>query len=99
MVPKENSPRWPEKMRMPPFAKPPNGLWRGNGIAMEQRYRSTTRDMAAMLLRDLIEERTGMFFSDSNMEIMLDKVSSLMIERGSDSLIDYYYRLKYDQDD
>jgi chemotaxis protein methyltransferase CheR len=54
------------------------------------------RFAAAKLLRELIGERFGMQFDDNNMDIMIDKLSPLLIERGIDSLIDYYYVLKYD---
>jgi len=54
---------------------------------------------AATILRDLIRERTGIFFSDSNMDLMLDKLSTVMAERGIDSLVDYYYRLKYENNE
>ena len=54
---------------------------------------------ATVLVRDLIEERTGICFDENNMEILIDKVSSLMADRGVESLVDYYYRLKYDNDE
>ncbi|HEY2382573.1 MAG TPA: protein-glutamate O-methyltransferase CheR [Terriglobia bacterium] len=57
------------------------------------------RNPAVMLLRDLIHERTGVFFSDSSVELMMDKLSGLIAERGSGSLIDFYYHLKYDRDE
>jgi chemotaxis protein methyltransferase CheR len=66
---------------------------------MEFRDRATIRNAAVTLIRDLIHERTGIFFNDGNIDLMADKVSSLMLERGVDSLVDYYYRLKYDNDE
>jgi chemotaxis protein methyltransferase CheR len=49
-----------------------------------------------MLLRDLIQERTGMFYDKRNCELLTDKLSPLVIERGFTSFLDYYYLLKYD---
>lgn len=66
---------------------------------MEFRDRVSVQNATAGLVRDLIHERTGIFFGESNMDILIDKVSSLMIERGYDSFVDYYYRLKYDNDE
>src|SRR4051812_44768210 len=57
----------------------------------------SSRIAAARLVRDLISDRTGITFDEYNMDILLDKLSPLMIERGIDSLIDYYYALKYDE--
>lgn len=65
---------------------------------MELPYRSA-RNPAAKLIRDLIHERTNVFFSDSNIDLMVDKLSNLLADRGSDSLIDFYYHLKYDRDE
>ena len=39
-----------------------------------------------------------MFFSESNMDLVMDKISPLVLERGG-SLLDFYYRLKYDNDE
>ena len=51
---------------------------------------------ADRLLRDLIHERTGLFFDNGKSDILADKLSPLVIERGFTSLLDYYYLLKYD---
>ena len=51
---------------------------------------------ADRLLRDLIHERTGIFFDNGKGDILADKLSPLVIERGFTSLLDYYYLLKYD---
>src|SRR5215467_8661110 len=48
------------------------------------------------LLRDLINERTGIYFDQNNLDLMIDKLSGLMTERSLDSPTDYYYFLKYD---
>jgi chemotaxis protein methyltransferase CheR len=52
---------------------------------------------ADRLLRDLIHERTGLFFDNGKGDIMTDKLSPLVVERGFTSLLDYYYLLKYDE--
>ena len=48
------------------------------------------------LLRDLIASQAGMHYDDGRLEIMRDRIVPLAIERGFDSLLDYYYLLKYD---
>ena len=65
---------------------------------MQSHNRGRADNLAAILLRDLIQERTGIFFSDNNMDLVMDKISPLVLERGG-SLLDYYYRLKYDNDE
>jgi chemotaxis protein methyltransferase CheR len=49
------------------------------------------------LLRALIHERTGIFFDNGKAELLTDKLSPLVIERGFGSFLDYYYLLKYDE--
>ena len=53
-------------------------------------------DNAFYLLRDLIHERTGLFYENGNRDSVADKLSPLVIERGFGSFLDYYYLLKYD---
>ena len=48
------------------------------------------------LIRDLINERTGMFFDNGKSDMLLDKLSPLVVDRGFSSYLDYYYLLKYD---
>jgi chemotaxis protein methyltransferase CheR len=50
------------------------------------------------LLRDLIAERTGVYFADERRDLLADKLSELMAERGMTSHLDYYYLLRYDAD-
>lgn len=47
-------------------------------------------------MRNLIHERTGMFFDNGKSDLLIDKLSPLVIERGFSSYLDYYYLLKYD---
>ncbi|MGC8872859.1 MAG: CheR family methyltransferase [Chloroflexia bacterium] len=64
-------------------------------------YRETLglSDSAFMLLRDLIHERTGLYFDDGKRELLGDKVAPRLIELGVESFLDYYYYLKYDEGD
>ena len=49
-----------------------------------------------VLIQKLINERTGMFFDNGKSDLLLDKLSPLVIDRGFTSYLDYYYLLKYD---
>jgi chemotaxis protein methyltransferase CheR len=51
-----------------------------------------------LLLRDLIHQRTGLFFESAKRNLLADKLSPLVIDRGFTSFLDYYYLLKYDSD-
>lgn len=53
---------------------------------------------ADRLLRDLIHERTGLYFDNGRGDILTDKLAPLVVERGFTSLLDYYYLLKYDEE-
>ena len=59
---------------------------------------STPRNGAETLLRDLIFERTGLFFDDTRIDIFCGKISQLLTQRGFSSFLDYYYLLKYDSE-
>lgn len=48
------------------------------------------------LLRDLVLAQTGMFYDDSRLDFLSDRLAPLAIDRGFDSFLDYYYLLKYD---
>src|SRR6187549_1471985 len=49
-----------------------------------------------LLLSGLIQERTGLHFDNGRRDLLADKLSPLVIERGFTSFLDYYYLLKYD---
>ncbi len=49
-----------------------------------------------VILRDLIHDRTGLYYDNSKREMLADKLSARVIELGFNSLLDYYYLLKYD---
>jgi chemotaxis protein methyltransferase CheR len=46
------------------------------------------------LLRDLIHQRTGLFFEDNRMGQLLEKLEPLVRNRGCQSFLEYYYLLK-----
>lgn len=48
------------------------------------------------LLRDLVESQIGVRYDDDRLDLLRDRLAPLAIERGFDSLLDYYYLLKYD---
>ena len=48
------------------------------------------------LLREMISSHAGIHFDDARLDVLRDKLAPLAIERGFDSLLDYYYLLKYD---
>lgn len=50
-----------------------------------------------IILRNLIHERTGIFFENGKRETLADKLSPFLIERGFSSFMDYYYLLRYDE--
>lgn len=50
-----------------------------------------------LLLRDLIHERTGIFFENDRIDLLLEKIEPLALERDCYSLLDFYYLLKYEE--
>lgn len=46
------------------------------------------------LLRDLIHDRTGLFFEDSRMDFLIEKLIPAAEDRGFGSLLEFYYALK-----
>lgn len=53
---------------------------------------------AFVLLRDLVGERTGVYFDNAKRDIFADKLAELVVERGLSSFLEYYYLLRYDAD-
>jgi chemotaxis protein methyltransferase CheR len=51
---------------------------------------------AAALLRDLIHDRTGLYYAESRFDMLADRLAPLVADRGFASFLDYYYFLKYD---
>ena len=66
--------------------------------------RATTPDVRGLrvpertlaLLRDLIASHAGIHYDDARLDILGDRLAPLAIDRGFDSMLDYYYLLKYD---
>ena len=53
-------------------------------------------DSAFSLLRDLIEQRLGVFYDDAKRDLLADKLSQVVARHDMQSFLDYYYALKYD---
>src|SRR5687767_5699185 len=74
---------------------------RSTGVARPQRLDATgvrVPERTLPLLRDLVNAHTGMFYDGERLTYLRDRLSPLALERGFDSLLDYYYLLKYDGD-
>ena len=54
-------------------------------------------DRTLPLIRDLVHDRTGLHYDDERLDVVADRLTPLAAERGFDSLLDYYYLLKYDE--
>ncbi|MCT7952562.1 protein-glutamate O-methyltransferase CheR [Ancylothrix sp. C2] len=63
---------------------------------MKYEENSNFTDSTVLLLRDLIEERTGINYDIGGVEMLTEKLLSCSLEGGFESLLDYYYFLKYD---
>ena len=48
------------------------------------------------LLRDLVHVHTGLFYGEERLMFLQDRLCGRALECGFDSLLDYYYLLKYD---
>lgn len=53
-------------------------------------------DSTFVILRNLIHERTGIYYDQSKQDLLADKLSPRLLEQGIHSFLDYYYLLKYD---
>jgi chemotaxis protein methyltransferase CheR len=56
-------------------------------------------DRTQHLLRDLVAAETGMYYDDGRLHFMRDRLTPLAVARGFDSLLDYYYLLRYDDNE
>lgn len=54
-------------------------------------------DGVPLLLRDLIHERTGLYFEADRTDLLLEKLRARAEHHGCRSYLDYYYILKYDE--
>jgi chemotaxis protein methyltransferase CheR len=52
-------------------------------------------DSEFTILRDLIRDRTGLFYDQAKRDMLADKLSGRVLECGFNTFIDYYYLLKY----
>lgn len=72
---------------------------RSTGVVRPQRLDATgvrVPERTLPLLRDLVNAHTGMFYDGERLTYLRDRLAPLALERGFDSLLDYYYLLKYD---
>jgi len=49
------------------------------------------------VLRELVHERTGIFFEENRAAILAERLAPLVVRRGFRSYLDFYYLLKYDE--
>jgi chemotaxis protein methyltransferase CheR len=54
-------------------------------------------DGVPKLLRDLIHDKTGIYFEDSRLDTLIEKLEPLARARNHQSFLDYYYALKDNQ--
>jgi len=52
--------------------------------------------MEFKLLRDIIHQKTGIYYELDKMDILIDKITPLLFNLEMDAFIDYYYLLKYE---
>lgn len=50
-----------------------------------------------VILRDLIHEKTGLYYESGKRDLLADKLYPRIFEWNFDSFLDYYYLLKYDE--
>jgi len=48
------------------------------------------------VLRDLVHERTGIFYDANRTDMFAERLAPLVVRRGFRSFLDLYYLLKYD---
>ena len=49
------------------------------------------------VLRELIHERTGLFYDDDRSDLVAERLAPLVVARGFRSFLDLFYLLKYDE--
>lgn len=73
------------------------GASRRSGVELLNPLLSTPAARQSLsLLRDLIEEVTGNFYSDQNLDLLGMKLENRLAELGLMTFLDYYYLLRYD---
>ena len=73
-----------------PHAASRAGVYEAGGLRVPER--------TLALLRELITTQIGIYYDDTRLDVLRDRLAPLAIDRGFDSLLDYYYLLKYDAD-
>jgi chemotaxis protein methyltransferase CheR len=68
-----------------------------NTLAQGEREPIPVQEPILQLLRDLIHERTAVYFENDRLDLMLDKLRDRLAAIGCRSYLDYYYLLKYDE--
>lgn len=58
--------------------------------------RLTLSPQVFAIFSGLVEERTGLHYAVEDRELLADRLTPRALERGFDSLLDYYYFLRYD---
>lgn len=51
------------------------------------------------ILRDLVHDRLGLFYDSTHFDQLADRLAPLVVARGFGSFMDYYYLLKYSNDE
>jgi len=51
------------------------------------------------IFRELVHERLGLFYAPAQFDQVADRLAPLVVERGLGSFMDYYYLLKYSDDE
>jgi chemotaxis protein methyltransferase CheR len=77
------------------MAEPSGRRTRGGGSSADVLGFS---ESAFLLLRDLIAQRTGVYFAHDKRDLLADKLADVLAARGMTSYLDYYYLLRYDAD-
>lgn len=54
------------------------------------------RDSTFTILRDLIHQETGLFYTENKKDLLADKLYPRLAEHNFNSFLDYYYFLKYE---
>jgi chemotaxis protein methyltransferase CheR len=49
------------------------------------------------LLRDLVHERTGLYFDGARLDALADRIAPLVVQHHFNSFLEYFYLLKYDE--
>ena len=72
----------------------------GSGLIMgasTESYALSIPDGVPVLLRDLVHERTGIYFEPAHFDTLLGKLRDRAVHHGCQSYLDYYYILKYEE--